>query len=75
MPLMVFLLGVWARVRSGFEKILMWDWLSWWPFWRQEKRLERLIVEADANPMDAVKQSALLAELNKQRLDYVVVLL
>lgn len=75
MPLMVFLLGVWARVRSGFEKILMWDWLSWWSFWRQEKRLERLIVEADANPMDAAKQNALLAELNKQRLDYVVVLL
>ncbi|GMN30358.1 hypothetical protein TIFTF001_002770 [Ficus carica] len=72
MPLMVFLLGVWARVRSGFEKILMWDWLSWWPFWWQEKRLERLIVEADANPMDAAKQNALLAELNKQSPESVI---
>ncbi|EXB36818.1 ATP-dependent zinc metalloprotease FTSH 11 [Morus notabilis] len=66
LPLVVFLMGFWTRVREGFEKILMWDWLSWWPFWRQEKRLERLIAEADANPMDAAKQSALLAELNKQ---------
>lgn len=72
LPLVVFLMGLWARVREGFEKILMWDWLSWWPFWRQEKRLERLIAEADANPMDAAKQNALLAELNKQRLDFLV---
>ncbi|XP_020519372.1 ATP-dependent zinc metalloprotease FTSH 11, chloroplastic/mitochondrial isoform X2 [Amborella trichopoda] len=41
------------------------DWGSWWPFWRREKHLERLIAEADANPMDSFKQSALLAELNK----------
>lgn len=67
-PLVVFLMGVWATARTGFEKLLMMDWLSWWPFWRQEKRLERLIAEADANPKDAAKQSALLAELNKQRL-------
>lgn len=67
-PLVVFLMGVWATARRGFEKLLMMDWLSWWPFWRQEKRLERLIADADANPKDAAKQSALLAELNKQRL-------
>lgn len=66
-PLMVFLMGLWATVRRWFEKVMAWDWLSWWPFWRQEKRLERLIAEADANPKDAAKQSALLAELNKQR--------
>ncbi|KAF3448873.1 hypothetical protein FNV43_RR09589 [Rhamnella rubrinervis] len=64
-PLMVFLMGVWASAKRGFEKMLMMDWLSWWPFWRQEKRLERLIVEADANPKDPAKQSALLSELNK----------
>ncbi|KAK9143964.1 hypothetical protein Syun_013364 [Stephania yunnanensis] len=62
---MVFLVGVWASVRRGFEKLAFSEWLSWWPFWRQEKRLERLIAEADANPKDAAKQSALLAELNK----------
>ncbi|KAL8550756.1 hypothetical protein ACS0TY_000007 [Phlomoides rotata] len=41
------------------------EWFSWSPFGRQEKRLERLIEEADATPMDAAKQSLLLAELNK----------
>jgi ATP-dependent metalloprotease len=67
-PLMVFLMGIWVRVKKGFEKVLEWEWLSWWPFWRQEKRLERLIAEADANPKDVAKQSALLTELNKHRL-------
>ena len=66
-PLMVFLVGLWATVRRWFKEVMVWDWLSWWPFWPQEKRLERLIAEADANPKDAAKQSALLAELNKQR--------
>lgn len=67
LPIMVFLMGVFARLRDGFEKFLYSDWFSWWPFWKQEKRLERLIAEADANPKDAAKQSALLAELNKHR--------
>lgn len=66
-PLMVFLMGVWARLWSGIEKLMTWDWLAWWPFWRQEKRLEQLIAEANANPKDPAKQTALLAELNKQR--------
>lgn len=67
LPIVVFLMGVFARLRDGFERFLYSDWFSWWPFWRQEKRLERLIAEADANPKDAAKQSALLAELNKHR--------
>lgn len=68
LPIMVFLVGVFARLKNGIERILYSDWFSWWPFWRQEKRLERLIEEADANPMDAAKQSLLLSELNKHRL-------
>lgn len=64
---MVFLAAVAAAVRRGLERAAMSGWLSWWPFWRQEKRLERLIAEADADPMDAAKQGALLAELNKHR--------
>lgn len=67
LPIFVFLMGVFTRLRNGIEKVLYSDWFSWWPFWRQEKRLERLIAEADANPMDPVKQSVLLAELNKHR--------
>uniref|UniRef100_J3L1Y7 AAA+ ATPase domain-containing protein n=2 Tax=Oryza brachyantha TaxID=4533 RepID=J3L1Y7_ORYBR len=39
--------------------------MSWWPFWRPDRGLQRLIDEADANPTDAAKQSALLQELNK----------
>lgn len=66
-PLMVFMIGVFAALRNGFEKLAASKWLGWWPFWQQEKRLERLIEEADANPKDAAKQSELLAELNKHR--------
>lgn len=72
MPLVVFLMGVWAMMKSNFEKVLVSDWLNWWPFWRQEKRLDQLIAEADANPKDAAKQSALLAELNKQSPESVI---
>lgn len=74
LSLLVFFMGVWARLRRGMEKLMTWDWLSWWPFWRQEKRLEQLIAEANANPKDAAKQSALLAELNKHRLLYGILL-
>lgn len=66
-PVMVFLMGVWAMLKRGYERLLETDWLSWLPFWRQEKRLERLIAEADANPKDAAKQTSLLIELNKHR--------
>lgn len=65
LPVVVFLIGLYSRLKSGFEKLVLSKWFDWWPFWRHEKRLERLIAEADANPMDAVLQSVLLAELNK----------
>nr|XP_010913815.2 ATP-dependent zinc metalloprotease FTSH 9, chloroplastic/mitochondrial [Elaeis guineensis] len=71
-PLVAFLVGVMASLRRGFDAVMMSEWLSWWPFWRQEKRLERLIAEADANPRDAAKQSALLAELNKHSPESVI---
>ncbi|KAK1274958.1 hypothetical protein QJS04_geneDACA011080 [Acorus gramineus] len=54
-----------ASVRRGFEGIIARGWLNWWPFLGQERRLERLIAEADADPKDPAKQAALLAELNK----------
>uniref|UniRef100_A0A1J3DG49 ATP-dependent zinc metalloprotease FTSH 11, chloroplastic/mitochondrial n=1 Tax=Noccaea caerulescens TaxID=107243 RepID=A0A1J3DG49_NOCCA len=62
---MVLLMGLWAAIKRALEKVMEWEWLSWWPFSRQEKRLEKLIAEADANPKDAALQGALLAELNK----------
>lgn len=68
LPIVAFLIGFFATARKGFEKFLSSEWFSWWPFWRQEKRLERLILEADANPKDAAAQGALLAKLNKHRL-------
>lgn len=48
------------------------DWLSWWPLWKREKRLEQLLAQANANPRDASKQSALLAELNKHSPEAVI---
>ncbi|KAM5573574.1 hypothetical protein ABKV19_013220 [Rosa sericea] len=72
LPLVVFFMGLWETARRGFEKALASEWFSWWPFWRQEKRLERLIAEADADPKDPVKQSALFAELNKHSPESVI---
>ncbi|EYU25202.1 hypothetical protein ABFS82_06G023400 [Erythranthe guttata] len=72
LPIMVFLIGVFARLKNGIERIFYSDWFSWWPFWRQEKLLERLIDEADANPLDAAKQSLLFAELNKHSPESVI---
>ncbi|KAL3630680.1 ATP-dependent zinc metalloprotease FTSH 11, chloroplastic/mitochondrial [Castilleja foliolosa] len=72
LPITVFLIGLFARMKNGIERIFNSDWFSWWPFWRQEKQLERLIEEADANPMDAAKQSLLLAELNKHSPESVI---
>ncbi|XP_062027746.1 ATP-dependent zinc metalloprotease FTSH 11, chloroplastic/mitochondrial [Rosa rugosa] len=72
LPLVVFFMGLWATAGRGFEKALASEWFSWWPFWRQEKRLERLIAEADADPKDPVKQSALFAELNKHSPESVI---
>lgn len=70
LPIVVFLMGLFAKVKNGFEKILLSDWFSWWPFWQQEKRLDRLIADADANPKDTALQSALLVELNKHRYSF-----
>uniref|UniRef100_A0A2P2JQY4 Uncharacterized protein MANES_14G018100 n=1 Tax=Rhizophora mucronata TaxID=61149 RepID=A0A2P2JQY4_RHIMU len=72
MPVVVFLMGLWARARTGVENFLTSDWLGWWPFWPQEKRLERLITDADSNPKDAAKQSAVFAELNKHSPESVI---
>ncbi|MFQ6632218.1 hypothetical protein Gotur_009989, partial [Gossypium turneri] len=71
-PVMVFFMGIWAMIKNGMDKLLALDWFSWWLFWRQEKRLDRLIAEADVNPKDAAKQSALLAELNKHSPESVI---
>lgn len=72
LPIMVFLMGLFTTAKKEFGKFLTSDWFSWWPFWRREKRLERLIAEADANPKDPAKQVALLAELNKQNPEAVI---
>lgn len=66
LPIVVFLVGLWARAKEGFERAFS-ELFGWWPFWRQEKRLARLMAEADGNLQDAAKQSALFVELNKHR--------
>ncbi|KAG5229616.1 ATP-dependent metalloprotease [Salix suchowensis] len=73
-------MGLWTKMRNGFQKLLMlmgsyssnWFSLSWWPFWKQEKKLEKLIAEAEAHPKDAEKQTALLVELNKHSPESVI---
>ncbi|KAG6605772.1 ATP-dependent zinc metalloprotease FTSH 11, chloroplastic/mitochondrial, partial [Cucurbita argyrosperma subsp. sororia] len=74
LPFAVFLMGLWAATRMKFQKVIeiVMDWCCWWTFWRQEKRLKRLTAEADANPKDAAKQSALLVELNKKSPESVI---
>ncbi|KAL7214146.1 hypothetical protein ACSBR1_026545 [Camellia fascicularis] len=72
LPVAVFLMGLVAAAKRLLEKVLLSDWFNWWPFWRQEKRLEMLVAEADANPKDATKQSALLAELNQHSPEAVI---
>ncbi|THU72063.1 hypothetical protein C4D60_Mb04t08140 [Musa balbisiana] len=72
LPLMLYLMGVLASARKSLNALLMSEWLSWWPFWRKEQRLERLIADADANPKDAARESALLAELNKHSPEAVI---
>ncbi|KAJ6874710.1 Cell division protease ftsH isoform 3 [Populus alba x Populus x berolinensis] len=76
----VFLMGLWTKMKNGFQKLLMlmgsyssnWFSFSWWPFWKQEKKLEKLIAEAEAHPKDAEKQTALLVELNKHSPESVI---
>lgn len=69
LPIVAFLMGLFARFKTGFQRLLKSDLFKWLLFWKQEKWLELLTAEADANPNDAAKESALLAELNKHRLD------
>ncbi|KAG0504059.1 hypothetical protein HPP92_004131 [Vanilla planifolia] len=72
LPLLVFLVGLWDLVKRGFGRLTMLEWMSWWPFLQQEKKLERLIAEADANPSDAEKQASLLIELNNHSPESVI---
>ncbi|KAM0912685.1 hypothetical protein ACQ4PT_012651 [Festuca glaucescens] len=60
-----FAAAVVEAARRFFDWVVSGDWMSWWPFWRPDRRLQRLIDDADADPKDAAKQSALLHELNK----------
>ncbi|KAF5772267.1 putative AAA+ ATPase domain, ATPase, AAA-type, core, peptidase, FtsH, peptidase M41 [Helianthus annuus] len=70
-PVVVFLTGLFVRMKSGFERMLLSEWFSWWPLWK-EKKLEMLVKEADADPKDAAKQTALLVELNKHSPESVI---
>ncbi|PNX98311.1 ATP-dependent zinc metalloprotease ftsh chloroplastic/mitochondrial-like, partial [Trifolium pratense] len=71
LPIVVFLIGLWVRAKKSIERAFS-ELFDWWPFWRQEKRLAKLISEADANRDDAVKQSALFVELNKHSPESVI---
>lgn len=64
MSLFLYLAAFWAVFWRKVKSLWASEWLSWLPLWRQNS-LGHLLEEADANPRDPSKQSALLAELNK----------
>uniref|UniRef100_A0A0C9S2W0 TSA: Wollemia nobilis Ref_Wollemi_Transcript_18535_3192 transcribed RNA sequence n=1 Tax=Wollemia nobilis TaxID=56998 RepID=A0A0C9S2W0_9CONI len=68
----MFLAGIWAVVWKKVRGLWDSEWLNWWPLWQQQKKLDRLLAQANANPRDTAKQSALLAELNKHSPEAVI---
>ncbi|MCO5614074.1 hypothetical protein L7F22_068355 [Adiantum nelumboides] len=48
------------------------EWINNWSVWQEKRRLEHLLRQADANLLDASKQGALLAELNKHSPEAVI---
>ncbi|VFQ72665.1 unnamed protein product [Cuscuta campestris] len=72
LPVVVFLLGLVAGIKKGLLWILPTELFDWVLMWKHEKRMQLLIADADANPNDANKQSALLAELNKDSPELVI---
>ncbi|KAK7351018.1 hypothetical protein VNO77_10141 [Canavalia gladiata] len=67
LPIATFLEGA----KEDIEKTFI-HFLNWLPFWQQERHLARLIAEAEANPNDAAKQTALLIELNNHSPESVI---
>ncbi|KAJ1377114.1 P-loop containing nucleoside triphosphate hydrolase, partial [Sesbania bispinosa] len=71
LPVVVFLVGLWAKTRESVKKAFS-DFMNWLPIWQQERRLAKLITDAEANPNDVAKQTALLVELNKHSPESVI---
>ncbi|TKY74122.1 ATP-dependent zinc metalloprotease FTSH 11 [Spatholobus suberectus] len=67
LPIVAFFEGA----RESTEKAFA-NFMNWLPLWQQERRLARLIIDAEANPNDAAKQTALLIELNKHSPESVI---
>lgn len=68
LPVVAFMTDQYANAKKDFDKFIESILYHWFPpLLPEEKRLMRMLAEADENPKDAAKQSALLAELNKLR--------
>ncbi|XP_047316301.1 ATP-dependent zinc metalloprotease FTSH 11, chloroplastic/mitochondrial-like [Impatiens glandulifera] len=67
--IITFFFSIFAKVKQALVKTRG---LDWWPITQRAKRLKKLTAEADANPKDAAKQSALMAELNKKSPEAVI---
>eukprot|EP00249_Psilotum_nudum_P022121 c28385_g1_i1 orf=117-2852(+) len=62
----LYIAGVWELTSEALKSNTILEWIKQCKLWQQKRRLEHLRAEADAHPMDASKQSALLMELNQQ---------
>nr|KYP58629.1 hypothetical protein KK1_014044 [Cajanus cajan] len=67
LPIAAFFEGARETAQKAFS-----DFANWFPLWQQERRLARLIIDAEANPNDVAKQTALLIELNKHSPESVI---
>ncbi|KAL2638448.1 hypothetical protein AAZV13_06G114900 [Glycine max] len=65
------IVALYEGARESVEKAFA-DFMTWLPLWQQERRLARLIVDAEANPNDVAKQTTLLIELNKHSPESVI---
>ena len=65
--LVLFMGSIWEPTLKVLKNNPLVEVINGWSVWQEKRRLENLSKQADSNPMDAAKQTALLVELNKHR--------
>jgi hypothetical protein len=65
--LVLFMGSMWDSTLKVLRNNPVVEVVNGWSVWNEKRYLENLTRQADLNPMDAAKQTALLVELNKHR--------